>query len=97
MTLVSHLYTNLKEIKGTLRVGWPRGGNSSRLRRLRDDIWPTLVGVRSKLLVRVEPTPSRAREDARQLDLRPDVETADGGSVVQIDHLRRGACYRVSR
>lgn len=59
-----------------------------KLRRL----WPIIVGNDSKLHIRLDSvSDKKTRETTRQYNTSPD----DTNKFVQIDHLRRGACYKL--
>lgn len=68
---------------------WPT--NPSSMAKL-NGLWGKTVGGNSKLHVKVDYVSSKdVKENARQFDLNP----FDGSEQIRVDHLRRGACYRV--
>lgn len=76
-------------MKGTLKLEWPTSETKmEKLRRL----WPVIVGNGSKLHVRIDSVNDRKNRDGvRQYDTSPE----ESNMPIQIDHLRRGACYKV--
>ncbi|KAI6184291.1 Protein-tyrosine-phosphatase [Aphelenchoides bicaudatus] len=80
---------NIQEVKGTLKLEWPT--SETKMEKLKQ-LWPIIVGNGSMLHVRVDSISDRKNKDGvRQYDTWPE----DPNKFVQIDHLRRGACYKI--
>uniref|UniRef100_A0AC34PVP8 Uncharacterized protein n=1 Tax=Panagrolaimus sp. JU765 TaxID=591449 RepID=A0AC34PVP8_9BILA len=84
----------LAENKGILRLEWPPSEVS--MAKIKDS-WEKIVGNDSQLHLKIEPmiTVKGPSEDLKESIRQVETSPSKSDASVVVDHLRRGACYRI--